>query len=234
MFKDYLKKMYINAALLNDRNVLKAVEESGPHNTLLDVGCWDGLKTMEISAAAKTKKIFGIEPILNAAKVAENNGIKTYQIFADQDQWPIKANSIDCIVSNQVVEHLTNLDNYFSQASQVLKKGGLLITSTNNLSSWHNIGALIFGFAPFDLTNSSSKERGIGNPFAVHRNEQDERGGSWTHKCIYTAKWLMDWQTLYNLKTIKTYGAGYYPLPSKIGNIFPLHSAFITLVAQKQ
>ncbi len=101
------------------------------------------------------------------------------------------------------------------------------------MSSWHNIFSLLLGYTPFDLTNSSSKVKGIGNPFAVHKGETDERGSSWTHKCIYTKKWLIDWQKIYNLKTIKTYGAGYYPLPSWVGQYLQKHSAFITIVAQK-
>jgi len=234
MIKEYLKRMYIDAALLNDENVIQAVADFGPYNTILDVGCWDGIKTLKMATVGCAKSVYGIEPIKKASTIAKKNGINTFEIYADNEVWPIKKSSIDCVISNQVVEHLTDLDHYFREASKVLKSGGYLITSTNNLSSWHNIGSLIFGFTPFDLTNSSSKERGIGNPIAVHRNEQDERGSSWTHKCIYTSRWLKDWQSLYGLTTLKIYGAGYYPFPSKFGKIFPLHSAFITLVAQKK
>lgn len=231
--KKYLEKMYINAALLNDDNVLQALQEFSPAINMLDVGCWTGEKTLQMAKAAKAKNIFGIEPVEHAAIKAKKNGIETYKVLADSQDWPIDDNSIDCIVSNQVVEHLTNLDHFFNQASRVLKPGGILISSTNNLASWHNILPLFLGWTPFDLTNSSSKVAGVGNPLAVHRGSQDERGSSWTHKCVYTTKWLAEWQQIYGLKFEKVYGAGLYPLHAKMGKVFPKYAAFITVVTRK-
>ena len=231
--KNILNRAYINAEQLNDKNVFQAVKDFGPHPNFLDVGCWDGEKTVKMGKLAKSVELMGIELIDKAAELARSQNITTFALHADQDIWPIDDNSLDCVVSNQVVEHLSNLDHYFSESARVLKKGGYLITSTNNLSSLHNIGSLFFGFAPFDLTNSSSKIGGIGNPFAVHKDESDNRGSSWTHKCVYTTKWLSDWQKLYGFEYIKVYGSGLYPFPAIVGKYIPLYSAFITLVCKK-
>ena len=231
--KQYLGWLYEQALNLNDQNVADALAKTGPHKVLLDVGCWDGIKTQELAAAAKAETLLGIEPIKSAAKDAEKRGVKTYTVQADREKWPINDESVDCVVSNQVVEHLSDLDFFFSEAARVLKPGGYIISSTNNLSSWHNIGALLFGWAPFDFTNSSSKTKGIGNPLAIHRGETDERGSSWTHKCIYTAQWLNEWQELYGLKSKEVLGAGYHPLPPIIGKYFTRHCAFITVIARK-
>lgn len=233
MIKQYLAEMYTRALLANDNNVLKALKITGPHKIILDIGCWDGEKTLQMAKHAKAKKILGMELVGSAVKEARKKGIEVFEKQADKDKWPYKDGSIDCVVSNQVVEHLTDLDHYFSEAYRVLKQGGILITSTNNLSSWHNIIALLFGWAPFDLTNSSKFVGGIGNPLAVHRGEVDERGGSWTHKCIYTAKWLNEWQKVYGFNPVKVLGAGYYPFPAYIGRFLSLHCAFITLINKK-
>jgi SAM-dependent methyltransferase len=227
--KDFLQQMYVDAEHLNTENVKDALNSTGPHKNLLDVGCWDGENTKIWAKAAGATNVFGIEP----TKQKERSNIKVYSIKADSDRWPIPSATIDCVISNQVVEHLSDLDHFFSQASRVLKVGGTIITSTNNLSSLHNIFALIMGWAPFDLTNSSYKDWGIGNPLATHRGESDKRGKTWTHKTIYTAKWLFEWQEIYHLNKVSLYGSGLYPFPSVFGKIFPKYSAFITTVCKK-
>lgn len=230
--KRYLNSMYSDAERINIENVIAALKRSGPHKTLLDVGCWDGENTLKWAAAATAEKIYGIETIAKARIIAEKNHIKTFGIRADVDKWPIRSHSLDCIVSNQVVEHLTNMDHFFSESFRVLKKGGYLISSTNNLSSWHNIFSLVLGWTPFDFTNCSSKGLGIGNPLAIHQGEKTYRGSSWTHKCIYTTKWLEEWGALYGFKAIDVLGAGYYPFPGYLGRYEKKHCAFITTIMQ--
>jgi SAM-dependent methyltransferase len=231
--KKILANMYKNARDLNDFYFEKSIKESGPFETFLDVGCWDGKLTKKYAEIVNAKNILGIEVVASMAKEANLLGIKTVAIEADRDTWPYADASIDGIVSNQVVEHLTNIDHFLSEVSRVLKPGGILITSTNNLSSWHNIGALIFGWSPFDLSNCSVKTLGLGNPLSVHKGESGHPP-SWTHKCIYTPKWFIQWQEVYQLKNINLYGAGFYPLPAYFGNIFKNHSAFMILTARKK
>lgn len=60
---------------------------------------------------------------------------------------------------------------------------------------------------PFDLTNSSYLRWGIGNPLAMHRGESDKRGKTWTHKSIYTAHWLVEWQQAHGFTPLAIYGA---------------------------
>lgn len=234
MINNYFQHLYREAVEANAQNIVQALKTASPHRRLLDVGCWDGKETLVWASAAGAGEISGIEPVASAAKSAAARGIFVKNIKADGQKWPFRDNLFDCIVSNQVVEHLTNLDKYFSESARTLKPGGYLITSTNNLSSLHNIFALIMGWAPFDLSNSSSKKMGIGNPLAVHRGESDPRGSSWTHKCVYTIRWLKDWQAIYGLEFVCALGAGFYPFPSAFGKLFPSHSAFITLVTRKK
>ena len=230
--KQILKKLYKQAEKENSKNIIHSLKETGPHLNFLDVGCWDGENTLLWARAAKAAHVYGIETVPAAAKLALKRKIKTFCLQADKDKWPIKDHSLNCVVSNQVIEHLTNSDHFFSESSRVLAKGGYLITSTNNLSSWHNLLAILLGWAPFDLTNASSKITGIGNPLAVHSAEGHPYGPAWTHKCIYTIKWLSDWAGLYGFKLKNTLGAGYYPLPAFFGRVDPNHSAFITLSMQ--
>lgn len=231
--KNYLIHSYNTAADLNDENVYVACQQIWPINSMLDIGCWDGYKTIKYASKASVKNIYGIEIVPEKSKEANSKWIKTFSLIADKDRWPFDDESLDCVISNQVIEHLSDVDYFISESSRVLKKWGYLITSTNNLSSWHNIWALIFGWAPFDLTNSSNKMSGIGNPLAAYKWEILQNGSSWCHKTIYTTRWLNDWMKVYNFTPIKHFWAWYYPLLSKLWYFFKKHSAFITLINQK-
>ena len=231
--KKIFANMYGDARHLNDDLILKTLHDLGPFDSLLDVGCWNGELTEKYAKAANAKRVLGIEVVDKKAGEARKKGVICHSCQADRDVWPYENESIDCVVSNQVIEHLSDVDHFFKEASRVLRKNGVLITSTNNLASWHNIGALFFGWAPFDLTNSTKISAGIGNPLSVHRGENIEHA-SWTHKCIYTPRWLFEWQNLYGLKKVSHHGAGFYPLPARIGNIFKNHAAFMVIATRKK
>lgn len=230
--KNLLTKIHNRARMLNDNLILQTLKINGPFESILDVGCWDGTSTKCYAKICKAKQVYGIEIVREMCDKAKKMGIKCFSLKADCNKWPFAANSIDCIISNQVIEHLSDLDHFFSESSRVLKQKGFLIISTNNLSSWHNIFANLFGWAPFDLTNSSNKKIGIGNPFAIHRGEKCIKS-SWAHKCIYTPHWLLEWQKIYGFEKISHSGAGFYPFPATWGNIFKNHAAFMIITTQK-
>src|SRR6266853_1662971 len=123
IMKRVLAAMYTKARLYNDKMVARSIASHGPIDTLLDVGCWDGELTLDYAMAGNAKNILGIEVVKEASEKAEHKGIRCHALRADVDRWPFDDASIDCVVSNQVVEHLSDLDHYFSEASRVLKKG---------------------------------------------------------------------------------------------------------------
>jgi ubiquinone/menaquinone biosynthesis C-methylase UbiE len=229
----FLFKVYKATEKAKEEELKKALQEIPANKTLLDIGSWDGRKTLWWAQAAKTQKVTGLELVPQEAEKARKRGIKTYVCDIDHDKWPIKNNSVDCVMSNLVIEHLTDVDHFISESYRVLKKGGYMIVSTNNLSSWHNIGSLLFGWAPLDLTNSSTKAWSIGNPFVTHPNAMPGYGKTFCHKCVYTAKWLKDWYELYKFKLVDIKGSGYYPLPPFLGNIDKTHAAYIILTFRK-
>src|SRR3989344_9700365 len=110
--KKFLQKMYVDAEKLNTKNVQEALNSTGPHINLLDVGCWDGENTKIWVKSANAKNVFGIEPV----KITSKININVFTVKADEDKWPIPNASMDCVVSNQVVEHLSDLDHFFSEA----------------------------------------------------------------------------------------------------------------------
>jgi SAM-dependent methyltransferase len=138
----------------------------------------------------------------------------------------------DSVVSNQVIEHLSDTDRFVSELWRVLRPGGVAVTSTENLASWHNVAALTLGWQPFSLTNVSSTRLGIGNPLAIHRGA-DANLKSWEHLRVFAARGLRELFEAHGFKEIALLGAGYYPLPSGAARFDPRHAAFLTVVAVK-
>jgi len=227
-----MQKMYKEAEYFKENNIRDVLSKLPPGGVFLDVGCWDGRKTLWWAKAARTKKIFGLEVVKYAAERAKRKKIRGHVADIDVEKWPFKNNSVDCVFSNLLIEHISNVDHFISETNRVLKKGGYTIVSTNNLSSWHNIVCLLFGWVPFDLTNSSTTLKLIGNPFTVQKKDSFF-GKSWCHKCVYTSTWLKKWYELYGFALVDERGSGYYPLPAFIGNIDKTHAAFIVLAFKK-
>lgn len=228
----FLQKLYKNAEKYKEKTIRSALKKIPEHGVFLDVGCWDGRKTLWWAKAAKSKKVLGLEMVEYAAERARKKNIQVFTTDIDRQKWPIKDNSIDCVFSNLLIEHLSDIDHFISESHRVLQKGGYTIMSTNNLSSWHNIASLLFGWTPFDLTNSSSTLNLIGNPLTNPKNNSFY-GKSWCHKCIYTTRWLEEWYKLYGFNLMAVRGSGYYPLPAFMGNIDKTHAAFIILTFKK-
>ena len=233
MLKKMLFNLYKKAEQHKENNLKSALSELPANKTLLDVGCWDGQKTLIWAKANKAKTVLGIELDRNIVKQTRKRGIKTFIVDVNHEKWPLQNNSVDCVLSNLVIEHLTNVDHFIKESYRVTKKGGYTIVSTNNLASWHNIFSLIFGWAPFDMTNCSPKIWSLGNPLVLHQQEKPFYSQSYCHKCIYTTYWLKKWYELYGFKFIKVYASGYYPLPNFFGQLDKTHAAFITLVFKK-
>lgn len=101
--------------------------EISKEDIVLDIGCWDGKKVLELSN--KCKEIYGIdinkERLKNADKRVKNN-----LFFGDVTKSiPIKKN-FDWIILSEVLEHLEEDDKALENISNSLKKGGKLILST--------------------------------------------------------------------------------------------------------
>lgn len=228
---NYLKNIWHGSAMLNN-NRLYSLIECADGSVILDIGCDDGSQfTSKIKNLIKNSRIFGIDINLQALKKAKKRGIIIRKVDASQ-KLPFKANFFDLVLSNQIIEHLPDPDHLFSEVYRVLKPNGYFLISTENLSSWHNIFALILGWQPFSQDISSIKP--VGNPFRLVSGQKPPYA---LHIKIFTLKSLCEIAQLHGYKIEEVFGAGYYPLPnflSKIASALdPYHSAFIGLKARK-
>lgn len=233
--KKYLVRLLMRqrsyAYQINLENILKFCSLNNKAK-ILDLGCDDGVWTPRVANKIETDNIHGVELIKDRAKEAEQNNIKV-KISDLNEKFPYRSNTFDVIHSNQVIEHLSDTDNFMSEIYRLLKPKGYAIISTENLASWHNIFALLFGFTPFSLTNISEKTAALGNPFAPHDREEFWERNTWQHQRIFTTKGLKHLSELHGFKNIQILTSGYYPLGNMFAKLDPSHSAFITFRIEK-
>ena len=75
MIKRCFKKMFDSAMNLNKVNILQLLEVN-KNIKLLDLGCDDGLWTMELAKKIKTTQVYGVDIVDERLRLAEQLGVK--------------------------------------------------------------------------------------------------------------------------------------------------------------
>lgn len=225
--------LWKDSAIQNNEILASLIEEKGKAR-ILEVGTYDGSWIIERVKKIKNPEIYGIDVDEQSLKLSSAKGIKVIKANAD-DPLPFKSGFFDVVSANQIIEHLTNVDGFVKEVHRVLKPKGYLVLSTENLSSWHNIFALLLGWQAF--SQHISRKLNIGNPLRIHPERKNLRSTSGMHIKIFTPRGLTDLVKLYGFKIEKFYGAGYYPFFYPLSRLFsrldPIHSVFIGLKAKK-
>ncbi len=116
-----------------------------PDSVVLDIGCGRNKVKSEDPVLARRalynlrglgQKVIGIDPDDVAA---HNPLIDEFRKITDFNHWPVEDASIDVAYSDFVVEHVENIDSYFSECHRVLKPGGYLCLRTPNVLSYFGI-----------------------------------------------------------------------------------------------
>lgn len=239
MIKKYFESFWNSSKLLRKNQILDLLENS-KSAVFLDCGCDDGNFTITLASKLGTKIIYGIEINKIAIFKAKKKGIKV-KISDLNFKFPFLDNFFDVVVADQVIEHLWELDNFASEIYRILKPEGYAIISTENLASWHNIGALILGLQPF-TGPTISKNNVIGlHPLTPSIKVMKEKSSHTPtmppHTKVMTLTSLISLFKMYNFKIEKVKTSGYFPFYGLIANIFSLidkrHSFFITIKAIK-
>jgi SAM-dependent methyltransferase len=109
---------------------LKAMIESklvAPGETVLDYGCGD--KPYEWMFQKKFEQYIGVD--LAATEAAD------YVMIEPDSKLPVNDQSIDLVLSTQVLEHVKDTSNYLQETHRVLRANGYLLLSTHGVWPYH-------------------------------------------------------------------------------------------------
>lgn len=227
----------------NIENILSLLEKN-PNAKVVDIGCGDGQVTIRYKKRIGGE-ITGVDGVKERLKAALDKGVDKIITVELEKKWSLKDSSFDVLISNQVIEHILDIDHFIKEIYRILAPGGYCVISTENLSSWHNIFALVLGFQ--DFSHHILKKRHISNPLSLHYGEEtctwsskDHSGiddTAYPHIKILTYKCFIKAFTEYKFRFIRGKGSGYYPLFGFLMRLFckidPYHSHFITIKAKK-
>lgn len=147
-----LLKLHDYSTKINEDNFLSLLERD-PSAVMIDLGCGDGNFTIKCAKEVGTNKLWSVEIVEEYVRKAGEKGIRV--IKADLNtKLPVESDFFDVVVSNQLIEHLIDTYVFVKEIYRILKYKGYAIISTENLSSWHNIYALLLGYRLFSLDYS--------------------------------------------------------------------------------
>ena len=114
------------------KRLSKIIKKRFNPNLLLEIGSNDGalLKNFD------KKKVIGVEPCLNLARITQKKGFKTYSHYWNNKTAKYinrKHNNIDLIYSANTLTHISNLNDVFKSITKVLNKNGVLIIEDPSL-----------------------------------------------------------------------------------------------------
>lgn len=205
----------------------------------LDCGCSDGKRALALGRQIDAEKIYGVEIVGELADKARKNGITVIREDLNAGLSLPEA-EFAAVTALEVIEHLHLPDVFLKELHRILKPGGYAIISTENLSSWHNIFALLWGWQPFSLSQFSEKKAAIGNPWGLDRGEDWNpalKYPSFRHCLVLSYRGLKELFQSHGFKVEGIAGAGYYPLPPSLARIAAgidlRHCPFLTFKIRK-
>ncbi|HXJ57249.1 MAG TPA: class I SAM-dependent methyltransferase [Verrucomicrobiae bacterium] len=140
--------------------------------SLLDVGCGDGSFLFRY-LDYKPDDFQGVEASPSLKQQAESKGIRV-RAFDLNSTWPYPDCSFEVVHCSQVIEHLHNTRLFVEEMKRVLKPSGTALVTSENLTSFLNLGAMLLGYTPFTLMRVCGWY--LGNPLGLHYQEHVEEG----------------------------------------------------------
>jgi SAM-dependent methyltransferase len=140
--------------------------------SLLDVGCADGAFLFNY-LDYRPARFEGIEAAPELKAKAEQRGLRVQAVDLN-GVWPYADNSFEVVHCSQVIEHLHNTRLFAQEILRVLQPGGTALITSENLTSFLNLGAMTMGYTPFTLMRCCGWY--LGNPLGLHYQEHVAEG----------------------------------------------------------
>ena len=201
----------------------------------VDCGSGEGEKTLKRAKRLGAKEAVGLEENRENYLKAKQKGMEVYQVDLNK-KWPLSSGEVDYMTATEVVEHLVDLDNFFSEARRVLKKGATMVISTENLAGYRNILALLFGRQPY-TGPYLSRIFPIGHRVGVGYFSGPKGKRIAPHINVMTSWALEQLLRKHGFKVDKLVGVAFYPLPgimaSLAAKVDKYHASYCVVKAVK-
>jgi 2-polyprenyl-3-methyl-5-hydroxy-6-metoxy-1,4-benzoquinol methylase len=110
---------------------------------VLDVGCANGSFGESLKRSRAGVEVWGVEPTKSAAAVAKSKLDRVVEgVFDSQTSLP--TGSFDCILFNDVLEHMLAPELALRYAKELLAPGGVIVASIPNIRSFPIVWQLMF------------------------------------------------------------------------------------------
>jgi SAM-dependent methyltransferase len=201
---------------------------------LLDAGCGDCGTLKQFLRLEPSQRVLGIELSAQDALACQGSGV-TPIIGNLESAWPVAPSSVDVVSANQVIEHLVEPDRFAAESFRVLRPGGTLVVSTENLAAWPNVAALAMGLEPFS-TNFSKRYFAVGSRYSRRRG-QPLPSTATPHISVPSYQALRDLFPLYGYEPVDAAGIHLAPLPGwllrRLARVDARHSMYISMSFRK-
>lgn len=119
-----------------------------PFSTVVDVGAGAGRDLGIARAVCPHGALHAVECYPDNVRLLRERGYTVHAVNIEEDPLPFADESIDVVLSNQVLEHVKELFWIFHEMARVLRVGGVCILGVPNLSALHNRLLMLFGGHP--------------------------------------------------------------------------------------
>ena len=223
-----LESWYLKLTRYREDAFISLFSDKG--DVLLGLGCSYRELTCRVGEHITAQRIMAIDLEDNLSPASRE---RIQLMRSDIDlPFPLPDETVDVVSADQIIEHLDNPDNFFTELHRVLKPGGYAVVCTENLSAFHNLASLLLGFQAF--SQNISTEANLGNPFSLHYRKLGGSGCG-RHHTIFTLKGLRDMTKYHGFRVEKVRGIGYFPLfiSRLLERIDPVHAYFIAIKISK-
>lgn len=155
---------------------------------VLDFGCGDGRLVKLLGSAGLDA--FGCDPFYEGGNFDQiPEPIRRKIAKMDDGKIPFPDGSFDLVVSNQVMEHVSDLDLAVSEIARVLRPGGKCLSLFPHLETWRE-GHCNVPFLHWFPKESPLRIRYAKAFYAIGYFTEDKERGEWAeHICSWIDRW---------------------------------------------
>lgn len=239
--RSYLKGIWEAAKKERKRAIVLALGQS-PRGILLDCGCGDGGWTSTLLKPLQARWAVAMDILAAPLRsLAQSDGAIRPLCAQLNRAFPFQDESVDRVVSDQVIEHLIDLDTFVSEIYRILRPGGVAVISTENLAGAHNIAALLMGLQPPTGPHLSQRAAIGCHPVVSDLQEHYEKYPSVEqmppHTKVIAYKSLAALFQAHGFRVESLWGTGLFPFPPWLARwllrLIPWYAAFVTVKAVK-